>query len=81
MAARVGDRGPKYLSDAGMAMILCGSGELQSRSSEYKALADARYLQLYSSLSMVRSKTGNRDEAGTEAVADLKPEELTEVKG
>ena len=72
--------GPRFLNDPEAARILCESGELESRPSEYESLAKVGKKQHYFNWELFRKKTGFRDEAGVEAQADLKPDEYSDIK-
>jgi len=69
-----------YLNDMEAAKLLCQSGELQSRASEYAILAKQGMMQYWFSMNMVRTSTGTIEENGVEANSELKDTEYTEVK-
>jgi hypothetical protein len=72
--------GPNYLNDPAAAAILCASGELADRASEFASLAAKGWKQFYFSMAMVRTSTGSKDENGVQADSDLQGGEFTEVK-
>jgi hypothetical protein len=72
--------GPTYLNDATAAKLVCDSGELQERVSEFAALAAKGYKQFYFSIAMVKNSTGRNEESGVQAATELKDGEYSEVK-
>ena len=58
---------------------MCESGELQSKPSEYKSLAEKGYKQFLYTHSKASSSSGTKQENGTKAEAELKEDEYAEV--
>ena len=69
-----------YLNDLILAKLLCDSGELQDRDSEFQALAAQGLKQYYYDAKKVKRSAGIKEENGVEAMSELKESEYVEVK-
>ena len=64
--------GPRFLNDSKAAAVLCGSGELDARDSEFESLAKQGWKQFFFPWEMIQKCTGWKQEAGVEAISELK---------
>ena len=69
----------KRLHDDAMGDILCDSGELPERPSEYKCFADKGYKQYYLHRSRFRLAPSQTNTSGNVTKAELTPHEVTKV--
>ena len=72
--------GPNYMNDKELAHLLCESGELESRASEYPCFANKGLTQYWFSMTMLRSVAGQTDTASVQATSELTEQEYEEVK-
>ena len=72
--------GPLRLNNETMAKLLCESGKLQERDSEFERFRAKGLKQYYFSKEILKVTTGFKEEAGVEATVELKEDEFAEVK-
>ena len=70
----------RWFNNPGHAKLVCDSGELESRPSRFKALADTGVKEFRTSETILRRLIGVREENGVEAETDLTADEFAEVK-
>ena len=71
--------GPKYLNDHQLAKAITEAGELPSRPSEYKSLADQGYEQFWYTKDVLEKATGTRERAGVRADTEMSAEHYTQI--
>ena len=71
--------GPDGLNNPAMAKVLCASGDLGSRVSEYPALAKEGHHQYWYAKEMILKNTGTTQQAGVETSCELTPDEYKKV--